>query len=114
MEGFFFLLNLIEKRAKLLAHDWPSGCLPTACAIEELFFCSMASRFEIADEEVIEELRDKSDNENTKNSMEYWKNVFKKWVNERKFQANLRERCPRPNTVAILCIQIFIFCPLSH
>jgi len=87
----FFLLTLIEKRAKLLAHDWPSGCLPTACAIEELFFCSMASRFEIADEEVIEELRDKSDNENTKNSMEYWKNVFKKWVNERNFQANLEE-----------------------
>ena len=30
-------------------------------------------------------------NENTKKRAEYWKNVFKKWVNERNFQANLEE-----------------------
>ena len=30
-------------------------------------------------------------NVNTKNSTEYWKNVFKKWVNGRNFQANLEE-----------------------
>ena len=30
----------------------------------------MVSRFEIVDEEYIEELKDKSENENTKNSME--------------------------------------------
>ena len=38
----------------------------------------MASRFEIVDEEYIEELKDKSENENAKNSTEYWKNVLKK------------------------------------
>ena len=46
----------------------------------------MASRFEVVDEEYIEEL-----NENTKKSTEYWKNVFKMWANERNFQANLEE-----------------------
>ena len=51
----------------------------------------MASRFEIVDEEYIEELKGKSKNENTKNSAEYWKNVFKKWANERNLQANLEE-----------------------
>ncbi|PFX20808.1 hypothetical protein AWC38_SpisGene14732 [Stylophora pistillata] len=51
----------------------------------------MASRFEIVDEEYIEELKDKSENENTRKSTEYWKNLFKKWANERNFQANLEE-----------------------
>ena len=50
----------------------------------------MASRFEIVDEEYIEELKDKSENENTKNSAEWWKNVFKKWTNERNLQVNLK------------------------
>ena len=51
----------------------------------------MVSRFEIVDKKFIEELKFKSKNENTKNSMEWWKNVFKKWVNERNLQANLEE-----------------------
>ena len=51
----------------------------------------MASHFEIFDEEYIEELKDKSENENTKNSTEWFKNVFKKWANERNLQANLEE-----------------------
>ena len=51
----------------------------------------MASRFEIVREEYIEELKDKSENENKKNSTEWWNNVFKKWVNERNLQANLKE-----------------------
>ena len=41
----------------------------------------MASRFEIADEEYIRELKDKSENQN----------IFKKWADERNFQANLEE-----------------------
>ena len=49
----------------------------------------MASRFEIVDEE----LKDKSENENTKNSTEWWKMLFKKWANERNLQANLEEYC---------------------
>ena len=51
----------------------------------------MASPFEIVDEEYIEELKDKSENENTKNSTECWKNVFKKWANGRNLEANLEE-----------------------
>ena len=51
----------------------------------------MESRFEIVDENYIEELKDKSENENTNNSTEWWKNVFKKWANERNLQPNLEE-----------------------
>ena len=51
----------------------------------------MASRFEIVDKKYIEELKDKSENENTRKSTEYWKNVLKKWANERTFQANLED-----------------------
>ena len=60
------------KRAKLLAHDWSSGCLETAYSIEKLFFSvTMASCFEIVDGEYIEELKEKGKNENTKNSTEW-------------------------------------------
>ena len=78
------------KRAKLLAQHWSSGCLATAYAIEK-FFSTMASRFEIIDDKYIEELKDKNKNENTNNSTEHWKNVFKKWADERNLQANLEE-----------------------
>jgi len=39
----------------------------------------------------MEQLKDKIENENTKNSTEHWKNVFKKLANERNFQADLEE-----------------------
>ena len=52
----------------------PSNSL---CYREVVFLFTMASRFEIIDEECIEELKSKSENENTKNSTEYWKNVSK-------------------------------------
>ena len=55
------------------------------------FSVTMASRFGIVDEKYIKELKDKSENENTRKSTEYWKNVFKKWANERTFQANLED-----------------------
>ena len=51
----------------------------------------MASRFEIIDEKYMEESKGKSENENTKNSTDYWNDVFKKRANERNFQANLEE-----------------------
>ena len=51
----------------------------------------MASRFKIVDEEYIEELKDKSENENTKDSTDWWENVFKKRMNERNLQANLEK-----------------------
>ena len=44
----------------------------------------MVKRFKIVDKEYIKELKDKSENKkNIKKSMEYWKNVFQKWANER-------------------------------
>ena len=46
---------------------------------------TMASRFEIVDEEYIE-LKDKSENENVKKRTEYWKNFLKKGANERNFK----------------------------
>ena len=50
----------------------------------------MTSRFEIAEEEYIEKLKDKSDNENTKNSKHgVLEKLFKMWANERNLQANL-------------------------
>ena len=55
------------------------------------FAVTMASRFEIVDEECIEELNDKSKNENTNNSTDYCKNVFKKGANERNLQVNFEE-----------------------
>ena len=54
-------------------------------------FCNNGVCFEIVDEEYIDELKDKSESENTRKSTEYFKNVFKKCVNERNFQANLEE-----------------------
>ena len=51
----------------------------------------MASCIKIVDKKYTEELKDKSKNENTMNSMEWWKNFFKKWANERNLQANLEE-----------------------
>ena len=46
----------------------------------------MVSRLEIVDEKYIKELKDKSKNKNTRKSTEYWKNIFKKWANERNFK----------------------------
>ena len=47
----------------------------------------MVAQFEIVDEIFIQD--DKSDNETMKKRTEHWRNVFKKWVNKRNFQANL-------------------------
>ncbi|XP_015763345.1 PREDICTED: uncharacterized protein KIAA1958-like [Acropora digitifera] len=45
----------------------------------------------LVDQQYIQELKEKSENENTEKSTEYWKNVFKKWANERKIQPNLED-----------------------
>ena len=66
MKRVVFLILLV-KRTRLLAHDWSSGCLATAHAIEKFFFSvTMAFRFEIVDKKYIEELKEKSENKNTK------------------------------------------------
>ena len=51
----------------------------------------MKSRLEMVDEDYIEEFMDKSENDNMKNSTEYWRNVFEKWAKQGNFQANLEE-----------------------
>lgn len=51
----------------------------------------MASRFEIVNEKYIQELKEKSRNENTKKSTGYWKNVFKRWASERNLQPSLED-----------------------
>ena len=65
-----FFLSLLMKRAKLLAHDWSSGCLATAYAIEKLmqrkFSITMASHFELVDQLYIQELKEKSESKSTK------------------------------------------------
>ena len=62
----------------------PSNRLCYLEVVAEIFSVTRASgvSFEIVDEKHIEELKNKSENENTKKSTEYWKNVFKKWANE--------------------------------
>ena len=73
----------------------------------------MASRFEIVDNEYIEELqtvKDESENENKKNSTEWWKNFFQKMGEWKKLASKLRrvrERCPQPTIAALLSIQKF-------
>ena len=66
----------------------------------------MASRFERVDDEYIEELKHKSENENTNNSTKWRKNVFKKWA--RKATCKQIQFSPRPTIVAVLSIQNFI------
>jgi len=49
----------------------------------------MACRFGLVDEEGIDELKELSENENTKKSTEQWKNVFVRWATERGKKKNL-------------------------
>ena len=52
------------KRAKLLAHDWSSGCLATDYSIEKLLFYNNIVSFRV------DELEGKSENQNKKNITE--------------------------------------------
>ena len=87
-EGIFFLFLLCEEgkitRSRLVLRLSSKQLIQS----RSCFSVTMASRFEIVDEDYMEELKDKSENENTKNSTEWWKNVFKKWANERNLPVN--------------------------
>ena len=51
--------------------------------LSSCFSVTIASCFGIVDKQYIEELKDKSENESTKNCTGYWKNVIsKKWAKE--------------------------------
>ena len=49
----------------------------------------MASRFVEADEEFIEELRNTSENKNTKRNTDYRTNIFQEWAKMRGKMSNL-------------------------
>ena len=91
-ESIFFLILLCEEgkttRSRLV-HKLPCNSLFNR-EVVFLYQWRLVSRY-VVDEDYIEELKDKSENENKKDSTEWWKNVFKKWANERNLQANLEE-----------------------
>ena len=59
------------KRAKLLAQVGPQVAQQQPIQSTDCVSVTKASRFEIVDEEYIEELKDKSENKNPKNSTEW-------------------------------------------
>ena len=68
---------------------------------------TVASCFEIVDEEYIAELKEKIENENTKNSTE---ESFQKVGEWKKLPSKFKRvwrRFLQPNTVAVLCIEKF-------
>ena len=69
-----------DLRCKLLREG---GKIGPQVVWQQLVQSTMMSRFEIVDGEYIEELKYKSENENTMKSSEWWKDVFKKWAIER-------------------------------
>ena len=50
----------------------------------------MASRFVQADERFIEELRNTSENKNTKRRRDYWTNIFQQWTRREEKMTNLK------------------------
>ena len=86
MKRVFFFLKFACEEGKItcsrLVVRLPSNSLCYLVVVAKKLSVTMASCFEIVDEEYIEELKDNSENENTKKSTGYWKNVFKKWANE--------------------------------
>ena len=89
-EGYFFY-NLLCEEGKItqLVLRLPSNSLFNQ-EVVFLYQWRLVSRY-VADEEYIEELKDKSEKKNKKNSTEWWKNVFNKWAKESNWQANLEE-----------------------
>ena len=70
----------------------------------------MTSRFKIIDQEYIEELKNKSENENKQNRTEWWKKAFQKmgeWKTLGSKLRRVRQRCPWPTIAAVLSIQKF-------
>ena len=49
----------------------------------------MDSRFFYIDEEFIEELRNTSENKNTKRRTDYWTNIFQQWAKRREKMSKL-------------------------
>ena len=56
---------------------------------------TIAFRFVEADDEFIEELRNTSENKNTKRSRDYWTNILQQWAKTRRKLAILKLRRTR-------------------
>ena len=93
MKGVFFLNFACEEgkitRSRLVLRLPSNSLCYREIDAKKAFAITMASCFEIVDQQYIQELKEKSENEKTKKSTEYWKNVFKRWANERNLQPNL-------------------------
>ena len=80
---YFSLIILLREKGKItrprLVLRSPSN---SSFNREVFFFCNngVSCPDNIINEEYIEESKDKSENENTKNNTEWWKKVFKKWA----------------------------------
>ena len=70
------------------------------------FSVTMVSYIKIVDEKSIEEVKDKSKNENIKKRKEYWRNVFKKGAKDTNCKfSRVQEQCSRPNTLSVEYLQ---------
>ena len=87
MKRMYILFKILLCEEGKITRSRSSGCIVTVIQPRSCFSVTMTSRFDIVDEEYIEEWKDKSENGNKKNSTEWWKNVFKKWENERNLKA---------------------------
>ena len=61
----------------------PIGLKLLSNEVIAIFSAAMASRFVETDEEFIEELRNTSENKNTKRSTDYWTKIFQQWTKTR-------------------------------
>jgi len=108
MKRVFFLILLV-KRAKLLAHDWSSGCLATAYAIEKLLlkiFCNNSISFRDSWRGIYRRMKRQEQKRKHQEKHGVLEEHFQKVDEWKKLPSKFRrvwEQCPRPNTVAALC-----------
>ena len=61
----------------------PIGLKLLSNEVIAIFSAAMASRFIETDEEFVEELRNTSENKNTKRITDYWTKIFQQWTKTR-------------------------------
>ena len=106
--GYFFLILLV-KRAKLLTHDCSSGCLATAYAIEKLLlktFCNNGFWFWDNWRGIYRRIKRQEWKQKHEEKHRVLEESFQKVGKWKKLPSKfrrVREQCPRPNTVLVLC-----------
>ena len=72
----------------------------------QVFVATMACRFIDADDELIELLKNESENKNTKRSTDYWKRIFELWAKTRGKEETARKlRHPRIERSALAILR---------